>query len=159
MTRILFVCHGNICRSPMAEYVLAELVRRRGLAAQFEIASAATSREEIGNDVHYGTRRKLKEVGIPCPPRAAVQITREDYHYYDHIIAMDRYNLRNLRWVINGDPQHKVSLLLDYTDHPRDVADPWYTGDFDATYRDVMDGCLGLLDRLAQKGVPSRSNG
>lgn len=152
MIKILFICHGNICRSPMAEYVLQDMVQRRKLAAQFQIASAATSREEIGNDVHYGTRRKLREVGIPCPPRAAVQITKRDYNHYDYIIAMDRNNLRNLRWIINGDPAHKVSLLLDYTDHPQDVADPWYTGDFEATYRDVVDGCSGFLNWLEREG-------
>lgn len=152
MNKVLFVCHGNICRSPMAEYVLQDMVRQRKLMNQFQIASAATSREEIGNDVHYGTRRKLREMGIPCPPRAAAQITKRDYNHYDYIIAMDRNNLRNLRWIINGDPAHKVSLLLDYTDHPRDVADPWYTGDFEATYRDVVDGCAGFLDWLEQAG-------
>jgi len=148
MIKILFVCHGNICRSPMAEYVLKDMVRQRGLEDQFEIASAATSREELGHDVHYGTRNKLRQVGIPCPSRRAVQMTRQDYRYYDYIICMERYNVRNLRWIIDGDPAHKISLLLDYTDQPRDVADPWYTGDFESTYRDVVMGCEGFLDWL-----------
>lgn len=152
MIRILFICHGNICRSPMAEYVLKHMVKTQGISDQFEIASAATSREEIGNDVHYGTKSKLRQEGIPCPNRAAVQMTRADYRHYDYIICMERYNVRNLRWIIDGDPAHKVSLLLDYTDHPRDVDDPWYTGDFESTYRDVVDGCEGFLDWLQSRG-------
>lgn len=152
MIKILFICHGNICRSPMAEYVLKHIVRQRGIADRFEIASAATSTEEIGNDVHYGTRHKLQQVGIACPPRRAVQMTRADYRKYDYVIAMEKYNLRNMRWIVNGDPDHKVSLLLDYTDHPRDVDDPWYTGDFESTYQDVVEGCEGFLDYLARRG-------
>lgn len=152
MVKILFICHGNICRSPMAEYVLKHMVEERGLSDLFEIASAATSREEVGNDVHYGTRSKLRQEGISCPKRAARQMTRADYRHYDHIICMERCNVRNLRWIIDGDPAHKISLLLDYTDHPRDVDDPWYTGDFESTYRDVVDGCEGLLDWLQSRG-------
>ncbi|MDO4960683.1 MAG: low molecular weight protein-tyrosine-phosphatase [Eubacteriales bacterium] len=148
MIRVLFICHGNICRSPMAEYVLKDMVRKMGLSDQFEIASAATSTEEIGSDVHYGTKEKLREVGIPCSARAARQMTRADYKHYDLIIGMDRWNIRNMQRMTGNDPDGKLSMLLDYTDHPRDVADPWYTGDFEATYRDVADGCRGLLDAI-----------
>lgn len=153
MIRVLFICHGNICRSPMAEYVLKDMVKKRGLSDCFEIASAATSREEIGNDVHYGTKAKLRQEGISCPRRAAVQMTRADYRHYDYIICMERYNVRNLRRIIDDDPAHKVSLLLDYTDHPRDVDDPWYTGDFESTYRDVVDGCEGFLEWLLERRI------
>lgn len=149
MIKILFVCHGNICRSPMAEYVMKDLINKSGLSRQFEIASAATSREEIGNDVHYGTRKKLKKVGVPCPPRAAVQMTSQDYRYYDYIIAMDRWNLRNMDRFCHGDPDHKVHLLLDFTERSGDIADPWYTGNFDETYDDVLRGCLALLDKIS----------
>ena len=145
MIKILFVCHGNICRSPMAEFVMKQMVAKRGLAAQFEIASAATSREEIGNPVYPPARQMLNDHGISCSGKTARQITRTDYAYYDYIIAMDRNNLRNLQRVIGQDVENKVSLLMDYTDTPRDVADPWYTGDFQATWDDVQKGCNGLL--------------
>lgn len=148
MKRILFVCHGNICRSPMAEFVMKKMVADAGIAEQFEIASAATSTEEIGNPVYPPARRKLAEHGISCDGKTARQITRSDYEHYDYIVAMDVNNLRNLQRVIGEDKQHKISLLLDYTDHPRDVADPWYTGNFDATWQDVNDGCRGLLEKL-----------
>lgn len=148
MKRILFVCHGNICRSPMAEFVMKKMVADAGIADQFEIASAATSTEEIGNPVYPPARRKLAEHGISCDGKTARQITRCDYEHYDYIVAMDVNNLRNLQRVIGEDKQHKISLLLDYTDHPRDVADPWYTGNFEATWQDVNDGCRGLLEKL-----------
>ena len=150
MKRILFVCHGNICRSPMAEFVMKKMVADAGIADQFEIASAATSTEEIGNPVYPPARRKLAEHGISCDGKTARQITRRDYEHYDYIVAMDVNNLRNLQRVIGEDKQHKISLLLDYTDHPRDVADPWYTGNFEATWQDVNDGCRGLLEKLRQ---------
>ena len=145
MTKILFVCHGNICRSPMAEFVMKRLVDEAGLTEQFEIASAATSTEEIGNPVYPPARRKLAEHGISCEGKTARQMTRDDYLYYDLIIAMDRNNLRNLRRMFGEDTLHKITLLMDYTCRPGDVADPWYTGDFEATWLDVLEGCQGVL--------------
>ena len=147
--RILFVCHGNICRSPMAEFVMKHLVAEAGLSDYFEIASAATSTEEIGNPVYPPARRKLAEHGIGCEGKTARQMTRSDYLYYDKVVAMDRNNLRNLRRMFGDDTEHKISLLMDHTRRPGDVADPWYTGDFEATWRDVLEGCRGLLDEMA----------
>ena len=152
--RILFVCHGNICRSPMAEFVMKHLVEEAGLVDQFEIASAATSTEEIGNPVYPPARRKLAEHGIGCEGKTARQITRNDYHYYDLIIAMDHNNLCNLKRMLGDDTEHKISLLMDHTRRPGDVADPWYTGDFEATWRDVLEGCRGLLDEMATDFFP-----
>lgn len=148
MYKILFVCHGNICRSPMAEFVMKKMVKDAGREAQFEIASAATSTEEIGNPVYPPARRILAEHGIGCAGKTARQMTRQDYDYFDQIIAMDRNNLRNLKRMFGEDPQHKISLLMDYTHRPGDVADPWYTGDFETTWRDVWDGCEGLLKSI-----------
>ena len=148
MIKILFICHGNICRSPMAEFVMKDLVAKSGLADQFEIASAATSREEIGNPVHQGTRAKLSELGISTKGKTARQMTKSDYEYYDYIIAMDTWNIKNINRIIGADLQHKVSLLLSYADDYRDIADPWYTGNFDETYEDVLIGCSALLDKL-----------
>ena len=144
-TKILFICHGNICRSPMAEFVMKRLVQEAGVADQFVIASAATSTEEIGNPVYPPARRKLAEHGIGCAGKTARQMTFDDYRYYDYVIAMDRNNLRNLKRMFGEDKDHKISLLMDYTNRPGDVADPWYTGDFEATWRDVLEGCLGML--------------
>ncbi len=152
--RILFVCHGNICRSPMAEFVMKHLVAEAGLSDQFEIASAATSTEEIGNPVYPPARRKLAEHGIGCEGKTARQMTRDDYRYYDKVIAMDRNNLRNLRRMFGDDTEHKISLLMDHTRRPGDVADPWYTGDFEATWCDVLEGCRGLLDEIARDFFP-----
>ena len=151
MHKILFICHGNICRSPMAEFVMKKMVKDAGREAQFEIASAATSTEEIGNSVYPPARRKLAEHGISCSGKTARQMTRRDYNYYDHIIAMDRNNLRNLKRMFGEDTEHKISLLMDYTHRPGDVADPWYTGDFEATWQDVREGCEGLLNRLMKR--------
>ncbi len=148
MTKILFVCHGNICRSPMAEFVMKKLVREAGLENNFYIASAATSREELGNPVYPPARRKLTEHGISCSGKTAVQMTSADYDRYDHIIIMDGNNRRNIMRIIGSDPQNKVRRLLDYTDRPRDVADPWYTGDFEQTWQDVSEGCAALLKQL-----------
>ena len=146
--KILFVCHGNICRSPMAEFVMKHLVAKAGRDVEFEISSAATSTEEIGNPVYPQTRRKLAEHGISCDGKTARQITMRDYTYYDYIIGMDSYNLRNMHRFFGGDPEGKISLLLDYTTRPGDVADPWYTGNFDATWRDCLEGCTELLKTL-----------
>ncbi len=152
MTRILFVCHGNICRSPMAEFVMKDLVRAAGAADRFEIASAATSAEEIGNPVYPPARRELAKHGIGCAGHAARRIRREDYGRYDYLIGMDRANLTNMRRMWGGDPEGKVHALLEFAGRPdEDVADPWYTGDFEATWRDVLDGCRGLLARLEKE--------
>ena len=145
MVKILFICHGNICRSPMAEFVMKDLVQRAGLEARFHIESAATSTEEIGNPVYPPARRKLAEHGISCAGKTARQLTRADYSEYDFLIGMDRANLRNMQRICGGDPANKLSLLRDYTSRPGDVADPWYTGDFETTWQDVLEGCRGLL--------------
>ena len=149
MTKILFICHGNICRSPMAEFVMKDLVRKAGLEESFYIESAATSREELGNPVYPPARRKLAEHGISCQGKTARQLTWEDYQSFDLLVGMDWANLRNMERICGGDPQGKLHLLLDYTTRPGQVADPWYTGDFDATWRDVLEGCQGLLAQLA----------
>ena len=148
MIKILFVCHGNICRSPMAEFVMMDLVKKAGRAAEFEIASAATSTEEIGNPVYPPARRKLAEHGISCTGKTARQLTRADYDRWDLLIGMDQANLRNMRRLFPDDPEQKLHLLMDYTSRPGQVADPWYTGDFEATWSDVLEGCRGLLYKL-----------
>ena len=150
MNKILFVCHGNICRSPMAEYVMKKMVADAGLEADFEIASAATSTEEIGNGVYPPVKRLLQEAGIDCSLHRARQMTMEDYRHYDHIVLMDTNNMRNIRHIIGEDAQNKVCRLLDYTEHPGDIADPWYTRDFDLTWRQVNGGCKALLEKLRQ---------
>ena len=146
--RILFVCHGNICRSPMAEFVMKDLVEKAGVAQQFLIESAATSTEEIGNSVYPPARRKLAEHGISCQGKTARQMTRLDYGRYDLLIGMDSWNIRNMRAISGGDPEGKIRMLMDYTNRPGDVADPWYTGYFEATCRDVLEGCEALLSQL-----------
>lgn len=146
--RILFVCHGNICRSPMAEFVMKDLVEKAGVAQQFLIESAATSTEEIGNSVYPPARRKLAEHGISCQGKTARQMTRLDYGRYDLLIGMDSWNIRNMRAISGGDPEGKIRMLMDYTNRPGDVADPWYTGDFEATWRDVLESCEALLSQL-----------
>lgn len=148
MHKILFVCHGNICRSPMCEFVMKELVRRAGREAEFVIDSKACRIDELGNDTHPGTQRKLREMGIPFSRRAAQLIRREDYDMYDFIIAMDDENMRDLRRLTNGDPAGKCRRLLSFAGEEREVADPWYTGNFDATYRDAVKGCKALLAQL-----------
>ncbi len=150
MIKILFICHGNICRSPMAEFVMKDLVKKAGLEHRFVIESAATSTEEIGNPVYPPARRKLAEHGIRCAGKTARQLRRADYEAYDLLIGMDRANLRNMECICGGDPDGKMRLLMDYTDRPGQVADPWYTGDFDATWRDVENGCRGLLRQLTE---------
>ena len=153
MVKILFVCHGNICRSPMAEFVMKSLVKKAGLEGQFTIASAATSCEEIGNPVYPPARRELARHGIPCVGKTARRLEREDYIRWDYLIGMDYYNLRNMERMLGGDPQGKIYLLLSFAGEDREVADPWYTGDFDAAYRDIVTGCTAILDRL-QKDLP-----
>ena len=148
MKKILFVCHGNICRSPMAEFVMKDLVKKAGLEHQFSIASAATSTEEIGNPVYPPARRKLAEHGIGCGGHAARQLRRDDYDRWDYLVGMDSANLRNMHRICGGDPEGKISLLLDWTGHPGSVADPWYTGDFEATWQDVLAGCQALLEQI-----------
>lgn len=148
--RILFVCHGNICRSPMAEFVMKHLVKEAGMAADFHIESAATSTEEIGNSVYPPARRKLAEHGIGCQGKTARQMTRSDYDRFDLLVGMDAWNIRNMNRICGGDPDGKIVMLMDYTDRPGDVADPWYTGDFEATWRDVLEGCRGLLNSLVE---------
>lgn len=145
MIKVMFVCHGNICRSPMAEFVFKDMVAKRGVEDLFVIASSATSREEIGNSVHPGTRCKLKEYGIVSEGKRAVQLTRKDYEEYDYLIAMEQRNIKNMYRIIGKDEAKKVSRLLDFTDKPRDIADPWYTGNFDITYDEVYEGCERLL--------------
>ena len=153
MTRILFVCLGNICRSPMAEFVMKDMVKRAGTADQFEIASAATSREEVGNPVYPPARQKLAEHGISCKGKTARQLCAEDYSYYDLLIGMEKVNLRSMQRICGGDPEGKMHLLLDGTANPHDVADPWYTGDFDAAWHDIEIGCRSLLEKLTKKRI------
>ena len=131
MIKVLFICHGNICRSPMSEFILRDMVAKRGIADQFEIASAATSREEIGNPVYPPAVRKLRE---------------QDYKYYDYLLAAEQYNIQNMLRIVGGDPEHKFHRLLDYSKHPRDIDDPWYSGDFETAYRDIVEGCEAFLE-------------
>lgn len=148
MTKILMICHGNICRSTMAEFVFKDMVNKKGLHDEFIIDSAGTSREEIGNDIHYGTKKKLTEMAIPFHKRAARQVTKKDYQYYDYLICMDGNNIRNLKRIIGEDVEHKVCLLLQFAGRNDDIADPWYTGNFDLTYTDILEGCTGLLKNM-----------
>ena len=147
MLKILFVCHGNICRSPMAEYIMRDMLKKRGVTG-VSVSSAATSTEELGNGVHRGTRSVLNAMGIDCSAKRAVQMTREDYKEHDLLIGMDSANIRNITRICGGDPEGKVRLMLSFCGLNRDVADPWYTGDFDATYRDVKAACEAMLDEL-----------
>ena len=146
MIKVLFICHGNICRSPMAQYVFQYMIDQKGLTGKFYIDSAATSTEEIGNGLHYGTRNKLNEVGIPWGHHRARQISPKDYQKYDYLIGMDEANVRNIRRMMGSDSQGKIYKLLQFADSGRDIADPWYTGNFDETYVDIVAGCEGLLD-------------
>jgi len=146
MKRILFVCHGNICRSPMAEFVMKDLVAKHGMEDQFYIESAATSTEEIDNEVYPPAKRKLAEHGITCKGKTARQMRKNDYERFDLLIGMDEWNIRNMNRICGGDPEGKIHKLMDYTHRKGDVADPWYTGDFDATWRDVTEGCQCLLE-------------
>lgn len=146
--KILFVCHGNICRSPMAEFVMKKMVSDEGLSDYFEISSAATSTEEIGNPVYPPVRKLLSEKGLSCKGKTARQISKSDYFYYDFIIGMESYNLRNMRYIFPDDTKNKIHLMLDFTSNPRDVSDPWYTGRYEETWRDVNEGCAALLENI-----------
>ncbi len=148
MIKILFVCHGNICRSTMAESVMTHLVRERHIEDQFHIDSAATSREEIGNPPHYGTVHKLRQEGIPLIPHRARQMTKQDYKEFDYLIGMDDANVRNMERIAGGDPEHKIYKLLEFAGSGRAIADPWYTGNFEVTYDDVVEGCEAFLKYL-----------
>lgn len=154
MYRILFICHGNICRSPMAEFVLRDMLKKRGIDG-IEVASAATSTEEIGNGVHRGTRGILHLLGIDCSFKRARQMTRRDYSEYDLLLGADSRNIINMKRIAGVDDSEKIMRLLDLTDRPRDISDPWYTGDFDTTYADVKEGCEALIAWLCELGVVS----
>ena len=151
--KVLFICHGNICRSTMAQFVFQDMVNKRGLAEQFYIDSKATSTEELGNPPHRGTVRKMNEMGIPMAPHRASQVKFCDYGEYDYIIGMDTWNMRNLNRILKGDPEGKVYKFLSFNSDGRDIADPWYTGNFDETYRDVCEGCEGFLKYLQENGL------
>ena len=144
----MFVCHGNICRSPMAEFVFLDMIKQHGLSDRITAESSATSTEEIGNDIHYGTRRILDKYGISYHRREATQLSHLDYGKYDLFVGMDQANIRNMLRIFGADPDGKVVRLLDITDRPGDVADPWYTGNFEVTYRDVCYGCRALLEKI-----------
>lgn len=149
---IEFVCHGNICRSPLAEFIFRDLVNRSGLGQQFHIASAATSTEEIGNPVYPPAKRKLLEHGISCDGKHAIQLKRNDYQEYDYLLGMEERNIINMKRIFGGDPDGKVFRLLDFSSRPRNIADPWYTGDFDTAYEDIKEGCEAFLDFLKERG-------
>ena len=151
MIKILFVCHGNICRSTMAQYVMQHLVDKENISDKFYIDSAATSTEEIGNGIHYGTRRKLASVGIKYGDHRARQMKKSEYNDFDYIIGMDEWNIKNINRIIGSDKDGKVHKLLEFAGSSRDIADPWYTGNFDETYRDVLEGCSALLKHLTKE--------
>ena len=153
MLKILFVCHGNICRSPIAEFVFRDMVSKRGLEHELGAASAATSMEEIGNPVYPPARRKLAEHGISAAGHHARRMERRDYEEYDYLIGMEQFNIRNMLRILGGDPQNKVRRLLDFTKHPRDIDDPWYTGDFETAYREITEGCEALLQYLVRNDL------
>ena len=153
MKKIMFVCHGNICRSPMAEFVLVDMLKKHKPYLDASVSSCATSTEEIGNDVHRGTKAILNKYGIPYHRREAVQLTRSDYQKYDLFVGMDSANIRNMLRIFGSDPEEKVIKLLELTDRGGDVADPWYTGNFEATYRDVCEGCQALIKLLDKKSI------
>jgi len=150
MINVMFVCHGNICRSPMAEFVLKDMVEEIGLKGKFNIKSSATSTEEIGSPVHPGTKKILSQHGISCEGKRAVQFTKADYENYDYIIAMDSENVSNIKKIIQNVDESKVFRLLEFAGESRDIADPWYTGDFQKTYEDVKKGCDGFLEEILE---------
>ena len=151
MIKVLFVCLGNICRSPMAEFVFKDMVNKKGLSNKFYIESAATSSEAVGEGIYFGTRNILKEQGIPFEERKARQMTKEDYNKFDYILGMETKNINNILRIVGEDKENKICRLLDFSDSPRDIADPWYTGDFDITYYDVEEGCTKFLDYIMEK--------
>ena len=153
MTKVLFVCLGNICRSPMAEYILKDMVKKKGIENRFYISSAATSYEEIGNDMHYEAKDKLDEMGIPYTKHKARRIEKQDYEKYDYIIGMEERNIQNIIRIVGNDKENKVYRLLDFSKNPRDIADPWYTGNFTVTYNDIVEGCTGFLDYLKRENI------
>ncbi|MGN0174046.1 MAG: low molecular weight protein-tyrosine-phosphatase [Acutalibacteraceae bacterium] len=148
MIKIMFVCHGNICRSPMAEFYMKHIVEKSGLEKEIYIASSATSMEEIGNDTHYGTKSVLSSHNIPFYPRKAVRFTYDDYENFDLILLMDKNNIRNIKYILPNDNDEKIHLLLEYAGESASIADPWYTGEFETTYRDVKRGCDALLQYI-----------
>lgn len=156
MIKVLFICHGNICRSPMAEFILKDMVNNQALADQFHIESAATSTEEIwngiGNPVYPPAREELAKHGISCSGKRAVQLKKNDYGKYDYLLGMDSWNMRNMMRILRSDPEGKVKRFLDYSDNPRDIADPWYTGNFQVTYEDIVEGCEMFLKYLRENG-------
>ena len=151
MIKIMFVCLGNICRSPMAEFLMKDLIQKKGVEDKFLIKSSATSNEEEGNPVHYGTARVLDKYGIDYSKKRAVKLTAKDYGEFDYFIGMEYANMRNMERIFNGDPEGKISLIMDYTDMPKDVADPWYTGNFDATERDILKGVQGIYKHFIKE--------
>ncbi len=153
MIKVMFVCLGNICRSPMAEFVLKDMVKKQGLEKEFYIKSSATSSEEIGNDIHYGTRDKLIQKEIPFTKRKAVKLRAEDYKKYDYIIGMEKSNVINIKRIVGEDVDYKIYRLLDFSDTPRDIADPWYTGNFENTFNDIVEGCNGFLKYLKDNNI------
>lgn len=153
MINILFVCHGNICRSPMAEYLMRHTVKNLGSDKDFLIESRATSTEALGCSVHHGTKKKLSELGIEANEKRAELLKKSDYEKFDYIIGMDSFNIRNIRRILGDDPKEKVYRLLDFTDAPGDISDPWYTGNFDETYDDIIRGIIGFLKMLQEKKI------
>ncbi len=153
MKRILFVCLGNICRSPMAKFILIDLLKKRGMENEFIVDSAATSNEEVGNGFYYQAKRKLEEKKIACEEHVAKQLKREDYEKFDYIIGMELKNISPIIQIVGEDKQRKVFRLLDFSKNPRDIADPWYTGDFEKAYQDIYEGCNALLEDIIQEGI------
>ena len=148
MIKVLAICHGNICRSPMCEFILKDMIRKKGREDEFYIESCATSTEEIGRSLHPGAKRNLDEMGIPNERRRARQLTRQDYDRFDYLLCMDEWNVRNIMRIIKKDPENKVHMLLEYAGERREIADPWYTGNFDETYDDLTKGCTAFLEYL-----------